>query len=137
MEQRLADLTETTRPATTRGGTGAWSWIMQRLTGAFLIFFLGAHFWLLHFEIVGQQINFERVSDRLSSPFFIFLDVGLLGFALYHALNGARAVIMDTAFGPKIDRPLSLAFWAIGIVTFVFGINALLPFITGEPLFSR
>lgn len=127
------------QPATSgvRAGTGAWSWIMQRITGAFIIFFLGAHFWLLHFAIAGERIEFERITPRLQSPFFIFLDLGLLAVALYHALNGLRAVLMDFSFGPTIDRPLSLALWVVGILTFLFGVNALLPFVTGQPIFAR
>lgn len=137
MERQLSELNRETPSGPVRRGTGAWSWIAQRLTGAFLIFFLGAHFWLLHFDITGQRILFDRVAARLASPFFVFLDVGLLAVVLYHALNGARNVIMDLSFGPKIDKPLSYSFLVIGIIALIYGINALLPFTTGQAFLTR
>ncbi|MCL4459119.1 MAG: succinate dehydrogenase, cytochrome b556 subunit [Chloroflexi bacterium] len=118
-------------------GIGVWSWVLQRVTAVLLLVFLGAHFWVLHFAVVGEQINFVRVSERLRTPFFIVLDLALLATVLYHALNGLRIVIVDFGISPMAQRLLLGALWLIGILTFIFGANTLLPFITSTPLFYR
>jgi succinate dehydrogenase cytochrome b556 subunit len=115
--------------------TGLWNWFMQRISAAVLVVFLLAHFWVLHYAVVGEQITFERVFERLQSPWFIALDSALLAVAIYHGLNGVRMVILDFGLGPVSQRIVAWVLFVVGVVTFVYGLNALLPFVTGRPIF--
>jgi len=117
--------------------SGSYAWIMQRATAVLLLAFLGAHWWITHFAPVGEAITFERVSFRLKDAMLVFVDSGLLAIVLYHALNGLRNVILDFNIGRTAERALSIILVIVGIVAFVYGLNALLPFTTGTALFYR
>lgn len=116
--------------------TGAWNWFIQRLTAALLVIFILAHFWVTHFAVPGEEITFKGVTGRLQSPFFLVLDSLLLATAIYHGLNGVRNVVYDFNMNPGIKKTISWLLLIIGIITFGYGLNALVPFITGRPLFS-
>jgi succinate dehydrogenase cytochrome b556 subunit len=108
-----------------------WAWLLQRLSSIFLIFFLGAHLWVLHYAIAGLSINWLTVSERLRSPFFLFLDIGLLAFVLFHALNGVRAVLMDFSWFQQRQQVLTWVLVIIFLTSIFLGIVFLLPFIPG------
>ncbi|MFQ5826504.1 MAG: hypothetical protein ACE5IA_04010, partial [Dehalococcoidia bacterium] len=107
----------------------AWGWLVQRLTAALIFVFLGTHFWVLHFAVIGERITFERVQERLSSPWFIALDLALLATALYHALYGIRGIIIDFGIGPKARGAISWMLVAVGVAGFALGLRALLAFL--------
>ena len=117
--------------------SGSYAWITQRVTAVLLLAFLGTHWWIAHFAPVGEAITFERVSLRLENAILVFVDSGLLAIVLYHALNGVRNVIVDFNIGKAGERVLSIILLVVGIVAFIYGINALLPFTTGTALFYR
>ena len=115
--------------------TGLWNWFIQRITAALLIVFIIAHFWVTHFAVPGEEITFERVTSRLQSPWFLVLDSLLLATTVYHGLNGVRNVVYDFNMNPALKKAVSWMLLLIGLVTFVYGVNALVPFITGRPVF--
>jgi succinate dehydrogenase cytochrome b556 subunit len=117
--------------------SGSWAWILQRITAVLLILFLGAHWYIIHYGALGEAITFERVGIRLQSPLLVFVDAGMLLIVIYHALNGTRNVIVDFNIGRRWERVLSAVLFVFGIVVFIYGINALLPFTTGSALFYR
>ena len=114
---------------------GLWPWLLQRVTAVLLIVFLGAHWGTLHFVLAGRSITFDRVSERLATPLFVFIDTALLVLVIYHGLNGLSIIVGDFAIGPRAKRAVDWALIAIGLGTFVYGLNALWPFMTGRPLF--
>lgn len=108
---------------------GMWPWLIQRITGAILLVFLGLHFFITHFAVEGN-INFQIVNKRfLQSPAFWYnWDWLLLGIALFHGVNGIRAIILD--FGVK-QATARILFWLMIIICvtfFVYGFTALSPF---------
>ncbi|MBI4295407.1 MAG: succinate dehydrogenase, cytochrome b556 subunit [Chloroflexi bacterium] len=113
----------------TAAGTGIWAWVLQRVTAVLIALFLGIHFWVLHFAVVGQSISFERVAERLKNPWFIVVDLGLLAAVLYHALNGVRAIVFDFGIGRRTQRILTVAMLATGTIVFVVAAYALIAFI--------
>ncbi|MGQ9676334.1 MAG: succinate dehydrogenase, cytochrome b556 subunit [Chloroflexota bacterium] len=126
-------LAEIAPPAT----SGSYAWITQRITAVLLLAFLGTHWWIAHFAPVGEAITFERVSLRLENALLVFVDAGLLAIVIYHALNGVRNVVVDFNIGRPAERVLSILLLVVGILAFIYGINALLPFTTGTALFYR
>lgn len=114
---------------------GVWAWLMQRITGAVLLVFLGTHFWVLHYATAGEHIRLADVMHRLHSPFFMVVDSALLATALYHGLNGVRMIFFDFGFGRWVNKAFSAVLWIVGLGTLVYGTNTLIYFFTGDALF--
>jgi len=119
-------------PISATTGQGAWSWILQRISAGLLVFFLLAHFWVLHFAFVGEQITFQRVLARVQSPYFIVLDSVLLAVVLYHGLNGVWQVVVDFGLNRGTQVTVAVVLWVIGLAALVIGINGLLPLLGGQ-----
>jgi succinate dehydrogenase / fumarate reductase, cytochrome b subunit len=89
-----------------RGGEGMWTWVLHRITGVGVFFFLLVH--VLDTALV-------RVSPEAYDLVIVnLLEVGLVGAVLYHGLNGLRIILVDFwAKGPRLQRQMT---WAIGTV---------------------
>lgn len=99
---------------------GSWAWILHRLAGLALIFYLCLHIWVINTLTLGPE-KFSQVMTFLSSPLFKFLEVGLWGVILFHAFNGIRIVIVDFFKGSLFHKKLFIILivfaailWAIG-----------------------
>lgn len=112
-------------------GVGLWAWFLQRVTAALAVIFLGAHLWALHIFLVGEEITFERVLERLQSPLYIALDILLLATLIYHALNGVRMIILDFTTSLRAERLLNTILILTGVIGFALGVYGLWPFISG------
>ena len=125
------------RVATTKVA-GTWPWALQRISAVGLVALLGIHMWLLHFkdaagETSGETlIEFGDVSMRFDQFIFVVVDYLLLAFVLFHGLNGARTVLLDFDRFSKHRKALDVGLWVLGIVTLVWGIIILFPFLQGD-----
>ena len=108
--------------------SGMWPWLIQRISGAVLLIYLGVHFFITHFAVEGN-IDFKIVTDRFrGTTFWHNWDWMLLALALFHGVNGIRAIILD--FGVK-QVTARILFWLmiiICVVFFMYGFTALSPF---------
>ncbi|MBI2303845.1 MAG: hypothetical protein HYU86_03750 [Chloroflexi bacterium] len=127
-------LTSTT---VTEVGRGNLVWLMQRVSAALLLFFLGAHFWVLHFAVAGEKLTFQGVAERLRTPLFVFIDLALVAVVVFHGLNGLLVVVTDFNLSRGARTVVVWLLWIVGVVTFLYGANALLPFMGYSPLFTR
>lgn len=116
-------MTQTTQPQ------GVWAWIWQRITAILLVFFLGAHMFVLHYIPENLNINFLGVAARFKSVLYIIVDAGLLTTALYHGLNGVRNVLFDFVSNESKRRVLTWVLWLIGLAYLIWGAYALMFFI--------
>jgi len=80
---------------------GYIAWILHRLTGLGLAFYLFLHIWVIHHISQGKE-QFNEVMAVVQSPFFHVMEIGLLGCVVYHALNGLRVVLLD--YGRAADK---------------------------------
>ncbi len=96
-----------------RGGEGMWTWVLHRITGVSVFFFLLVH--VLDTALVRVSPEaYDLVIASYKTPIVNLLEVGLVGAVLYHALNGIRIVLIDFwAKGPRYQRQM---IWAIGAV---------------------
>lgn len=99
---------------------GSWAWILHRLSGLALIFYLTLHIWVINTLTKGAE-KFDSLTQFLSSPLFKLLEVGLWGVILYHAFNGIRVVIVDFFKGSLIHKKLFVALIAIAFVLWALG----------------
>jgi succinate dehydrogenase / fumarate reductase cytochrome b subunit len=94
---------------------GMYSWLVQRATGLFLVFYL-----LFHITAIAQAnfgvttgVNAE-IFNVLRNPFWagdktgLALNLILLGLIAFHGLNGIRIVLLDLGYGTQNHR---LVFW--------------------------
>jgi succinate dehydrogenase / fumarate reductase cytochrome b subunit len=99
---------------------GSWAWILHRLSGLGLIFYLTLHIWVINTLTLGEKA-FNDVTAFLNSPLFKLLEVGLWGIILFHAFNGVRIVIVDFFKGSLFHKKLFFVMIAIAFVLWAIG----------------
>jgi len=118
---------------------GMYAWLIQRLSGLYLVFFLLTHITAIAQANIGITTGFQaQIFDVLRNPFYfggsstVLFDVIALGIIAFHGLNGIRIVFLDLGFGIRKHR---LTFWvtmviAIAIVAYVIFLG--LPLLPGR-----
>ena len=110
--------------------TGMWAWLLFRISGLLLVFYLGAHIIVIS---TGQWGAFNDWMEAFDTPVLILLDLALVVAVLYHALNGVRIILMDLGIGVHRHKVM---FWsAMAVVVICFAIFAWVAFTfiaTGE-----
>lgn len=90
-----------------QSGVGMWAFVLHRITGLALVFYL-----LLHITVISTSLKgpdaFNQLLAKLTTPLFVVLDLGLLAAILFHGLNGVRIVLFDTGVGIRQQK---LIFW--------------------------
>lgn len=103
--------------------SGMMAWVVQRVTGLLLLFYL-----LLHVHTISKLSQgpaaFDEALVTFRSPVFKLLEIGLLGTVVLHALNGIRITLLDLGIGAGVDSQRRL-FWfltvAVGLLVFLAG----------------
>ena len=103
--------------------TGMGAWLGLYLTGTFLVLFLLAHLWALHYGVTGP-ITARAVAERLRTPMFQVLDLGLLGLALGHGLLGLRRVLLECeGLGRRVQGAIPWGLVVVGVAAFAWGVR--------------
>ena len=105
---------------------GLWSWLFQRITGAYLVFGMAVHVIML--PLGKGSITFESVAERLRNPWWFLFDFLLLSVCVYHGFNGLWSVFLDFNPPQGLRRGLGWALTLFGLAWVAFGIFVLLPF---------
>src|SRR5829696_6500857 len=96
-----------------RGDPGMWSWVLHRITGATIFFFLLVHVLDTALVRVSPQA-YNEVIETYKSPIVGLMEVGLVGAILFHAFNGIRLILVDFwAKGPRNQRKLMIG---VGVI---------------------
>ncbi|MBW0016245.1 MAG: succinate dehydrogenase, cytochrome b556 subunit [Mycobacterium sp.] len=96
-----------------RGDPGMWSWVLHRISGATIFFFLFVHVLDNAMLRVSPQ-TYNAVVGDYKTPIVGLMEYGLVAAVLFHALNGIRIILIDFwAEGPRHQR---LMLWVIGVV---------------------
>lgn len=76
--------------------TGMWAWILHRITGLGLVFYILLHTILMGVSLLSGKEGFDAtLSVLMGNPVFELLDALLLGAVLYHGFNGIRILLFD------------------------------------------
>jgi succinate dehydrogenase / fumarate reductase cytochrome b subunit len=95
-----------------------WSWVLHRITGATIFFFLFVHVLDTALVRVSPQA-YNEVIETYKTPIVGLMEIGLVVAVLYHALNGIRVILID--FWQKGPRYQKQMLWVvIGIFLAVF-----------------
>jgi len=107
-----------TKPAGTlyRGKVGMWSWVLHRITGVAIFFFLLVH--VLDTSLVRLSPEaYNAVVSTYKTPVVGLGELGLVAAILYHALNGVRVILID--FWRKGVKHQNLMFWIVVVLALI------------------
>jgi succinate dehydrogenase / fumarate reductase, cytochrome b subunit len=101
-----------------RGKVGMWSWVLHRITGVAIFFFLLVH--VLDTALVRVSPEaYNVVIATYKTPLIGLAELGLVAAILYHALNGIRITLID--FWSKGAKYQNQMFWVVvGISVVLF-----------------
>lgn len=104
-----------------RGTEGMWSWVLHRITGVAIFFFLLVH--VLDTALIRVSPEaYNVVIGAYKTPIMGIGEVALVGAIVFHALNGLRIILIDYwSKGPKYHRAMFywvLATWVVLMLGF-------------------
>lgn len=115
-----------------------WMYVLQRLTGIFLVIFIAWHVWQTRIAMaMGTPLNFQMMVDILENPFyFVFYIVGVLS-AVFHFANGLWSFLVTwgITITPQSQRISTYVMLGLFIVLSLIGIRAVLAFVYPEMAF--
>ncbi|MFY9303897.1 MAG: succinate dehydrogenase, cytochrome b556 subunit [Rhodoluna sp.] len=99
-----------------RGKVGMWSWVLHRITGVAMFFFLLVH--VLDTALVRvSPAAYNVVIAAYKTPIIGLAELGLVAAVVYHGLNGLRITLID--FWSKGAKYQNQMFWVVMAVTVV------------------
>ena len=73
-----------------RGDPGMWSWVLHRITGVTIFFFLFVH--VLDTAVIRIDPNkYSEIINTYKTPIIGLMEIALVACVLYHALSTACA----------------------------------------------
>lgn len=93
-----------------RGRVGMWSWVLHRITGVGIFFFLLVH--ILDTSLIRVSPSaYNAVIGTYKTPIMGLGETALVAAITFHALNGLRIILIDFwSFGTKHQK---LMFWIV------------------------
>lgn len=93
-----------------RGREGMWSWVLHRITGTAIFFFLLVH--ILDTALVRVSPEaYNAVISSYKTPIMGLGEAALVAAIGLHALNGLRIILIDfTSFGTRHQKAM---FWVV------------------------
>lgn len=89
-----------------RGDPAMWSWVLHRISGASIFFFLFVHVTDTALVRVSPQA-YNEIIETYKTPIIGLMELGLVAAVLYHALNGIRVILIDFwSEGPRHQRKM-------------------------------
>lgn len=112
--------------------TGTFAWILHRLSGLGLIFYLLIHIWVIS-HLSGGEGSFDGIMNFFANPFARLLEVGLVGIILYHLFNGLRITLVDIGVMVEKQKTLYAAAVVVWLVSWI-AVGAVMISRMGSPL---
>ncbi len=124
----------TTRSTMYRGRSGQWAFIVHRITGFLVFFFLLLH--IVDVSLISRPELYDEVHELYGNVLLRLFEVGLLFALVFHSLNGLRVVMID--FFPGSIRNEKAVLKAVVLLTLVLtavgGFVIMKPFLDGRIL---
>src|ERR1700737_5220014 len=87
-----------------------WAWVLHRISGATIFFFLFVHILDAAMLRVSPQ-TYNAVVGDYKTPIVGLMEYGLVAAVLFHAMNGIRVILIEFwQHGPKYQR---LMLWIV------------------------
>lgn len=115
-----------------RGKSGQWAFVLHRITGFLVFFFLLLH--VVDVSLIARPELYDEVHEVYGNVLLRLFEVGLLAALLFHSLNGLRIVLVD--FFPEAIRSERAVFAVVlfltTALTVVGGYVIMKPFFEGR-----
>jgi succinate dehydrogenase / fumarate reductase, cytochrome b subunit len=98
-----------------RKHAGSWAWILHRLTGLGLTFYILLHIIALTGLLKGEAA-FNAEMKLFSSPVFLFGEWFLGALVMFHALNGVRIVLVDLGNGARYHKQILKVVYVLSVL---------------------
>ena len=100
-----------------RGNEGMWSWVLHRITGVAIFFFLLVH--VLDTALIRVSPEaYNAVIGTYQNPIMGIGEAGLVAAVVFHAYNGIRVMLVDFwSQGPRYQRVMLWIVVALFAVT--------------------
>lgn len=100
-----------------RGKVGMWSWVLHRITGVAIFFFLLVH--VLDTALIRVSPEaYNVVIESYKTPIIGVAELGLVAAVVFHGFNGLRVILID--FWSKGAKYQNVMFWiVIGIAVVI------------------
>ncbi|GAA2180037.1 hypothetical protein GCM10009847_16410 [Leucobacter tardus] len=93
-----------------RGNEGMWSWVLHRITGVSIFFFLLVH--VLDTALVRVSPEaYNAVMSVYKTPIMGLGEAVLVGAIVFHAFNGLRVILVD--YWRKGAQYQKVMFWVV------------------------
>ena len=115
------------------GTTRNWFFMLQRLTGIFLVVFIAWHIWQTRLQktIADAEVNYDMMADIVSNPAMLaFYIVGILA-ATFHLANGIWSFLVSWGItqSPKSQKVATWVTMIFFVLLSVVGVMAILAFV--------
>ena len=105
-----------------RGNEGMWSWVLHRITGVAIFFFLLVH--VLDTALIRVSPEaYDAVIATYKNWIMALGEVALVGAIAYHAYNGLRIILVDFwSWATRHQRQLwwgVIGLWVVTMLGFV------------------
>lgn len=105
-----------------RGNAGMWAWVLHRITGITIFFFLLVH--ILDTSLIRLSPDaYNAVIGSYKNPFMGLVEIGLVAAIIFHALNGIRIMLIDAcSWGTRYQKIMLwiiFTLWIILMIGFV------------------
>jgi succinate dehydrogenase hydrophobic anchor subunit len=107
-------------------------WLIQAVTGVFLIAFLGVHLVAQHFLAPGGLRDYDAVVAYLREPLALAAELGLLLSVIVHACVGLRSTFVDVVSDGARLRMVSVAIATVGTLIAVYALWVTVSVIAGS-----
>jgi succinate dehydrogenase / fumarate reductase cytochrome b subunit len=102
-----------------RGREGMWSWVLHRITGVGIYFFLLVH--ILDTALVRVSPEaYNAVIGAYQTPFMGVAEIALVAAIVFHAFNGLRIILVDFwNIGTKHHRAIFYVVVGLWVATMI------------------
>ncbi|MBI4758868.1 MAG: succinate dehydrogenase, cytochrome b556 subunit [Chloroflexi bacterium] len=107
-------------------GLGMWAWLLHRVTGLLLVFYLILHILVISSSLGGSGL-FDPLLRLLQAPLFVLLEMGLAAAVLIHGLNGIRIVLFDLGLGVRRQKEVFAVLMALAAALWVWAVLVAYP----------
>jgi len=101
-----------------RRSLGMWGFVLNRVAGLGLVFYLMLHLGVLSLLTRGPE-SWDSFVGLVRHPAFLSLDVVLLAGIIGHGLNGLRVALIGTGILVRWQRQMLIGLGALGVVLLI------------------
>lgn len=103
-----------------RGREGMWSWLLHRISGIAIFFFLLVHVLDTALVRVAPEA-YNQVIGMYHTPIMAIGEAGIVAAVTLHALNGIRIILLDAApWGARYQRRMFYLVLALFVLVMAF-----------------